>query len=142
MSELVIEVDCPEDIAREIQRRADQFPEAAAQALWEESAITMNMSLRECPVDTGRMRATGAGGSWAGGSERSADELVLMQEGPDEISAEIGYYTKYAWFVHEILTNYHPVGKAKFLEDPVNMRAEAFPTGLLARINATLDGGA
>lgn len=30
----------------------------------------------------------------------------------------VGYTQKYAVYVHEILTNHHPVGQAKFLEQP------------------------
>ena len=37
----------------------------------------------------------------------------------DNVSVVVGYQTNYAIYVHEILTNYHPVGQAKFLEQPL-----------------------
>lgn len=140
MSELVIEVDTPEDVAKHILDRAARFPGAVEQALWEEASITMHMSMRQCPVDTGRMRATGPLGSWSGGSERPADEVVQMEVGADEVKAEIGYYTNYAIFPHELGTH-TPPSKTKFLEDPVNERVDAFPAGLAARVEKYITEG-
>lgn len=35
-----------------------------------------------------------------------------------DASVTVGYSQSYAIYVHEILDNYHPVGQAKYLEDP------------------------
>ena len=61
-------------------------------------------AMQETPVDTGKLRSS-------------------FRISKDSQSKGIKYTlkndTEYAVYVHEILTNYHPVGKAKYLEDPV-----------------------
>lgn len=61
---------------------------------------------QECPLDTGLLRA----------SKRLS--------GPDlrgnKIEMDLSFETPYAAYVHEKMGVNHPVGKAKFLIDPVN----------------------
>lgn len=61
-------------------------------------------SIKECPVDTGRLRA-------------SAIVTPVQKEG-NEYYCEVGYGTEYAIYVHERTELKHKVGKAKYLEDP------------------------
>lgn len=110
---MIIECDGPEDVAARIKEFAERFPESTAQALWEESQITMNRSMRQCPVDSGRLRATGQNMVWNGGDTRDPEELVAMRIEAGGIEAELGYYTDYAIYVHEDLTKQHGVGLLK-----------------------------
>lgn len=149
MSDLVIEVDSPEQVAAHIRARAQAFPGAVRRALWEEGNITMNLSAQRCPIDTGRLRGS---------------RSVSM---PDDTSVALSYGTKYALFVHENISGYWirpkkartlhfkiggkdvfsaavwmpPNPRAKFLEQPVNERAEAFPAGLMARTEMYIEQG-
>lgn len=36
----------------------------------------------------------------------------------EKASVVVGYQTNYALYVHENLTNFHPIGQAKYLEQP------------------------
>ncbi len=62
-------------------------------------------SVKEVPVDTGRLRA-------------SATVSPVKREG-GRFYVEVGYGTDYAIYVHERTELRHRVGKAKFLEDPL-----------------------
>ena len=61
-------------------------------------------SQEECPVDTGTLKNSAATRATGGGFGTEV---------------EVGYTTSYALFVHENMTAFHPVGKAKFLSDPL-----------------------
>jgi hypothetical protein len=54
---------------------------------------------------------------------RDTEALVKSQRGTPEAeitdTGAISYGTGYAIYVHEILKNHHPVGRAKFLELPM-----------------------
>ena len=51
-----------------------------------------------------------------GALQGSGTTLPAEIDGSDGISKTIGFNTDYAAAVHEVLTNHHPVGQAKFLE--------------------------
>ena len=56
---------------------------------------------------------------------------------PDKKSVRVGYDASYAVFVHEIITNQHNVGKAKYLTDPMEEHFEEIAeaiAGSLAKI--------
>lgn len=49
--------------------------------------------------------------------------------------------TEYAAIVHEDLEAHHPIGKAKFLEDPIReYAAEKFPRTVIKHVKPVLDG--
>lgn len=60
----------------------------------------LGRAIELCPIKTGALRKSG----------------TIIQNGDSVI---IGFYAPYAIYVHEDMNNYHPVGKAKFLEDAV-----------------------
>ena len=64
------------------------------------------VSLPLVPVDTAFLRSTG--------------RAKLVVRGGDDAAAEVSYDTDYAVFVHEILSNQHDDGQAKFLEAPLH----------------------
>ena len=68
----------------------------------------LNESKMECPVDTGTLRRSGK-------PELTKDK--------DNYYYVLGYNMEYALEVHENLYANHKVGKAKYLEDPVNRAA-------------------
>lgn len=70
-----------------------------------EANAIMTESKRQTPVDTGRLRASGT--------------VMPPESRGSGVSIEMGYGTRYAIFVHEIMTAHHPVGNAKFLERPL-----------------------
>jgi hypothetical protein len=45
--------------------------------------------------------------------------LASQEVGADDAQAWLAYWASYAIFVHEILSNNHPHGNAKFLEIPL-----------------------
>lgn len=91
-----------------IHLKGEEMKRKAATFLFQRGEEVMEESKRECPVDTGTLRSSG------------------FVQPPDvergEMSVLLGYggaAAEYAVFVHEDLTARHPVGKAKFLEDPI-----------------------
>lgn len=76
----------------------------------------------QCPVKTGAMKSTGQ------------NELITT---PHTITCEVGYgseATPYTIAQHERLDFHHEVGKAKFLEDPVNAAVPLLPQALIDRL--------
>lgn len=111
----------------DITNLRNNYREVSARALFQEMTRIMAESHDECPVEFGRLRATGI-----------VSEPVI---GDGNVSCKMGYSTKYAIWVHEILENYHkPPTKAKYLEDPVNRNLDKVPQNINARI-ANLLGG-
>ena len=85
---------------------ADQYPDAAAIAAQRVFWEILVESKKECPVKTGFMRGSGY-----------VTEPVIAY---GQILLTIGYSAEYAWWVHELIENYHhPPTKAKFLEEPL-----------------------
>lgn len=94
----------------------DLFPEAVGVGLYLEGEQIMSQSKRETPVDTGRLRSTG----YVAPPVRRGTQILVV----------LGYGTNYAVFVHENLQARHKVGKAKYLQDPL----EAAYVGLGMRV--------
>lgn len=94
-----------------IEKAGKEIDKKAAKALTDEGNEILKKSMEQCPVATGTLRRSGT--------------VNNPKTKAGEMSVEIGYHTDYAGPVHENMEASHPVGKAKFLEDPVN---EALPT--------------
>lgn len=82
----------------------------------------MPSAVENCPIDSGALR-----GSQAVDRE---DNSVIMGFG--------GQAAPYAVIVHEDQTVYHPVGKAKFLEDSFNEKLPDLPEKIANRIKGSL----
>lgn len=93
------------ELQRKLRKIAKRFPEAAGDALYLEANDIMTESKKEVPVDTGRLRNTGFVKP-----DRSMSMMPVVH---------LGYNTKYAPRQHEETTWKHPVGKSKYLEDPI-----------------------
>ncbi len=102
---------------------SSRVADAASSALVLEGERIMAESKKQCPVDTGALRASGS---------------VLEEE---RGSVTLLYPLEYAVYVHEDLEAAHPTGKAKFLEDPVNRNLPYLPERIGAAITAALEGG-
>ena len=73
--------------------------------LYQEGELVMARSVRRTPVDTGNLRASA--------------HVKRPETSGGKSTVTVAYGTDYAIYVHEILTNEHPVGQAKFLESAV-----------------------
>jgi len=103
---------------------ADQFPDAAAEALYDQMIESVEPDVYEStPEDTGKLRDT-----------IRVEESV--QKGK-RISCSIvagGPKAPYALIVHEDLDANHIVGDAKYIERPLNRAARTFAAELGARL--------
>jgi hypothetical protein len=90
------------------KRRVDSLAKADKQALRRGMAKAGRYLLRESkllvPVKTGKLKSSG-----------SSKVLNNSDKKPEYI---VSYKKKYAIYVHEDLTKFHPNGQAKFLEQP------------------------
>lgn len=126
MSDKVIQVKATEEIIESLSEFTEQFPQAVADALWSECQIIMNQSKEQCPVDTGRLRASG-----------EVSEPVVE---PGKVEVSLGYGTDYAIYVHEDLEKYHaPPTKAKFLEDPISERSDVLLENVVKRVTDLIE---
>ena len=100
-----------------------EYPEDVSNAVWLELSKVMNESKKLCPVNTGAV---------AEGRVTSLNQSM----GQGTIKATLGYSQGYAWWVHEILENYHkPPTQAKYLEQPLD---EALPKSVDSIIKRVL----
>jgi hypothetical protein len=100
------------------------YPDEAAEALEREANLTMKESKKEVPVDTSALK-----NSAYVGKPRKNGNIVSIKFGYGGVAVQVNHKSGkltsvYAMIVHEDLTKTHKVGKAKFLEDPVNRREQ------------------
>lgn len=80
------------------------FPGVVGDAMYQEATTIANESQAQCPVDHGTLKRS----------------FMMVQSGTREKpTVTLSYGTNYAVYVHERVGLLHPVGKAKFLEDPI-----------------------
>lgn len=89
--------------------------EKTQRAILQEAYALQAESQKECPVDTGRLRAS-------------------AYTRPTEEGARVGYTSDYSVYVHERVDIPHKVGKAKFLEDPMIRMQEGYAERVAARV--------
>ena len=82
----------------------------APKAVYRQSLKTLTKAIRYTPLDKGPLRASG--------KTQIVGNYVEISFG--------GAAAPYAVYVHEILTNAHPIGQAKFLERAVQEDAKLF----------------
>ena len=98
----------------------------------------MEESLRQVPRDTGTLANS------AFYDIRKAKDYgyeATLGYGGSAINPKTGVpVMDYAVIVHEDLEAYHPIGKAKFLEDPIrDYAAEKFPRTVIKHVGSTLE---
>jgi len=104
----------------------DDYKRALAAAIYQEGFALLAESVKECPVDKGRLRASG---------------YVSPPVDAENPAATVGYGTDYAIYVHERTELRHPVGKAKFLSDPMNRRLSGYQQRIAARTQENYRSG-
>lgn len=99
-------------------------------ALTEEAETVLTASKQEVPVDRGILRSTG----------HVAPPVVRARA----ITTQVAYggpAAPYALRQHEELGYHHPVGKAKYLQDPFEARLPGMPERIGQRMSGILIGG-
>jgi hypothetical protein len=136
-------------VHKKLHKIANAMPLFAARALNKEAELTMTLSKRWTPRDTGRLVGTGK---------------VQKMAKPTQLWARLTYGTKYALYVHEIPPK-NPIGflyatknvrrgnpakkgkrtaehrrptRYKFLEGAINKRARMFSKNIARSINKDL----
>lgn len=114
-----------------LRKIAAKFPDRVAAAIYQEAQIEMTEAKRRTPVDTtkdaphpGQLRASGRVHTPV---RKGRNISVTMSFG--------GAAADYAIYVHEILTNFHPVGQAKFLESTLNESRSSMAARIAARVD-------
>ena len=111
-------------LGRKFDEAIRDNPKVVAAALFQEGEKIMATSVKDTPVDTGRLRSTG----------HVKDPKISGKH----VTVILAYGTDYAIFVHEIPGRNHPVGKAKFLEDAMMGAASGMGGRLADRIGREL----
>lgn len=100
-----------------LAKAGENYIDALDAAVYEKGQMILGDAKTLCPVDTGRLRATGYCAP------------PTDQGGP----TQIGFGTDYALAVHEKIEIPHKVGEAKFLEKAVNMNTADYRDWLAKR---------
>jgi len=103
-----IEIRGIEALRTVLAQLADQAPHKMGGALFRQANFIMKEAKEQTPVDTGVLRASG-----------HVDEPMIQGS---KVSVQLGFggvAEAYAIPVHENLTARHPVGNAKYLENPM-----------------------
>lgn len=113
----------------------ERFKGAVAAAIYQEAVIVASASIKQVPVDTGRLRSS----FW-----------LALPESIENPTVRAGYGTDYAMYVHERTDLSHTKqgkhgatesGKAKFLEDPVNDAKGGWASRVAARARENAKAG-
>jgi hypothetical protein len=124
----IIEFKGIEEMRKELKELGRKYPEAAAEALYQEGLAIERASVPLVPVDTGRLRAT----------HYVAPTADL---GMGRLVTQVGYGADYALPVHERMSAHHESGQAKFLETPFKAAMGGMADRLAARIKANVEAG-
>lgn len=120
-----IKIERPIEIVERLNQLLVEYPEQVKRAVWLELANVMNESKKLCPVDSGALRGSG---------------YVPEPEVSDgNIRAEIGYSQGYAYWVHELIDNWHePPTQAKYLEVPLMQALPTITEKIIERVEAMI----
>jgi hypothetical protein len=100
---------------------------ALGAALYQEGLAIDAEAVKQMPVDTGRMRAT--------------HYVTPPQDDGEGPVVEDGIGVEYGVFVHERMDVNHPVGNAKFYENPINAAREGYAERIKERTEKNLKAG-
>ena len=105
-----------DEVKANLDRLAEEYPQAAEDSLYEEAEAIMTLAKEKCPVDTGRLMNTG------------------YVSPPSDGEVELGFGTDYGIYVHERTEANYVTGEAKFLENAINERSAGFQERMIKRI--------
>lgn len=118
-------------VTRNLERAPRRLRKEIEAAAYQEANVEMTESKRLCPVDVtenaphpGQLRASGR-------------VLPPRWEG-NEVRVDLAYGggpVDYALVVHEDLEAHHPVGQAKYLEQPLMESAPHMPSRIARRVD-------
>jgi hypothetical protein len=120
-----VKVTGEKQILAALKKYKRDAPEALAAAVYLEAVGIMAKSVHQVPVEFGVLRRS---------------HYVTAPQGAD-FTVELGYGTNYAVYVHERTGLKHHVGKAKFLEDPLNEAKGNMKARLLLRTKENIEKG-
>lgn len=128
-------VEGEKEFKENLKHAKTSYVKALWQAIKEEAHEIYEESLNEVPVgETGALKAS------AFLKEENADVILGYGGENDQINSKSGKSTKtYMVAVHERLDIHHAVGKAKFLEDPVNRHTAKFEDSIADKIKKYLN---
>ena len=89
-------------------------------AVYQHAQAVMGASQLLCPVESGYLRATAF--------------VNPPEVANGHVTVTLGYGAYYAIFVHEILSARHPVGQAKFLEQPMLAMGPEYRARVIAAV--------
>ena len=112
-----------EQLSARLETAAVRAMAPLASALYQEARLIMLESVKLCPIDTGYLRSTAY-----------VAPPVISGIG---VSVQLSYGAEYAIYVHEILDAVHPVGQAKYLEQPVRDAQATLASHISARLAGT-----
>jgi len=126
MVEMVeITITRPIEIVERLNQLLVEYPEQVKNAVWEELQTVLVESKKECPVDSGALRGSG--------------HVPEPEVTDGNIRATIGYSQGYAYWVHELIDNWHePPTKAKYLEDPLMAALPTITEKIIERVEAMI----
>jgi hypothetical protein len=106
-------------VKRKLSQYCNERFDETKQAFTNELEDLLSVSVEQAPVKTGNLRGSAS---------------LEINKAPGVLKARLGYGAEYAIYVHERLEVAHPVGKAKFLEDPVNERRDRLIQNIINRV--------
>ena len=116
-----ITITRPYEIVEHLNRLLVEYPDDVAKAVALELETVMAESKKLCPVDTGTLRGSG-----------HVEEPVVSD---GNIRASIGYSQGYAFWVHELIDNWHePPTQAKYLEVPLMAALPTITEKIIERV--------
>lgn len=118
-----ITITRPYEIVEHLNRLLVEYPDDVAKAVALELNIVLAESKKLCPVSPG-------GGALRGSAH--VDDPVVAD---GNIRAVIGYSQSYAWWVHELIDNWHePPTQAKYLEVPLMAALPTITEKIIERV--------
>lgn len=118
-----VEVRGLDKILARMETLSKRFPATVLRAVTAEAQVIMRESVRLCPVDTGRLRAS----AYVKPADSGKPQVVL------------GYGAEYALAVHERTEVHHENGtQAKFLSTPIDAHRSTFVRDVLSRVDEKL----
>lgn len=116
-----------DEVLAAMKHLLERQKEAIAAAIYQEAAACMAESLKQCPVDSGRLRQS---------------HFVAPPQDLDDPVAQVGYGAAYGVYVHERtdLKHNEPT-KDHFLSDPLTLSTEGYAGRLTKRAQENLNRG-
>lgn len=122
-----MEIEGIDQVIAAVKHLGERYKEALAASLYQEAAVAMAESLKECPVDSGRLRQS---------------HYVAPADDLDDPYVQVGYGAQYGLAVHERGDLKHSAPtKDHFLSDPLARSTEGYSARVAKRTQQNLNNG-